>query len=165
MILLFAAVSCTAQIVLSRLGKRPYRNLLSKSQRDLWLDVGAVDKSPRQITMSLTVTNTQRTNMITMGSSETWLVFRGGHEYVFTHGEFAEVLTVTLSTSAINLFEKYNVTANDLAKQAAEWALYIKRTSGTVDFSTTTDDLSEFCRYYFGNEMLRKRACGGFGPN
>jgi hypothetical protein len=97
--------------------------------------------------------------MIATGSSKTWLVFRGGYEYVFTHGENTEFLSVTLSTTAISLFEKYNVIADDLAKQAAEWALVTKRTSGTVDFDPATDDLSEFCQYYFENQVLGKRAC------
>jgi hypothetical protein len=143
------------QLVMYRLGKRPYRGFLPRSQ----FDAGAVEKSPRQTAVCRPVLNSQRTNMITTGSSETWLVFRCGYEYVFTHGETTNTLTVTLSTTAISLFEKCNMTADDLAKQAAEWALSIKRTSGTVDFSTSTDDLSEFCLYCFGNEKLGKRAC------
>ena len=81
--------------------------------------------------------------MIPTVSSEAWLVFRGGYEYVFTNGETTDTLTVILSTTAINRFEKYNVTAEDLAKQAAEWALFIKRRSGTVDFRTATDVLAD----------------------
>jgi len=92
------------------------------------------------------------------GSSKTCLVFRGGYEYVFTHGETTSVLTVTLSHTAIKIFEKYDVTADHLAKQAAEWAAVIKKPGGTVDFRTS-DDLSGFCQYYFENEALAKHAC------
>jgi hypothetical protein len=97
--------------------------------------------------------------IMTMVSSETWLVFRGGYEYVFAQGETTDTLTVTLSTAAINMFEKYNVTPDDLAKQAAEWAVSMKRWSGTVDFSAASDDLLEFCQFFLANEAVRKRAC------
>ena len=68
------------------------------------------------------------------------------------------MVTVTLSTNAINLFRQYCIQGNDLAKHAAEWALFTNRANGIMDFSPATDDLSEFCQYYFGNEALEKRA-------
>ena len=92
--------------------------------------------------------------------SQVWLVFRSGHHYVFINGDARDLLTVTLSAAALRLFEQYDVTAEDVAKSVAEWALAIKRRTGMVDFSTAaTDDLSEFCRYYFEDESRRQRAC------
>ena len=96
--------------------------------------------------------------MLPMPSSKILLVFRYGYEYVFIHGE-TSMLTVTLSTTAINLFSRYNVESDDLAKQAAEWAVFEGRLSGIVDLGLESDDLSEFCRYYFHTEVLAKRAC------
>jgi hypothetical protein len=96
--------------------------------------------------------------MIATGSSTAWLVFRGGYEYVFTHGDTMEFLAVMLSATAISLFDQYNVTADELAKQAAEWALLVRRTSRTVDLGPDADDFLQFCRYYFDTEALRKRA-------
>ena len=93
-------------------------------------------------------------------SLQVWLVFRSGHHYVFINGEARDLLTVTLSAAALSLFEQYDVTAEDVAKSAAEWAFAIKKRTGMVDFSTAvTDDLSEFCRYYFGDESRRRCAC------
>jgi hypothetical protein len=80
------------------------------------------------------------------------LVFRGELEYVFTHGENGDFVTVTLSTVAIRLFHRSRLTADNLAKQAAEWALLLKPGRKMVDFSHGTSDLSEFSRYYFANQ-------------
>jgi hypothetical protein len=55
-------------------------------------------------------------------SLQVWLVFRSGHHYVFINGEARDLLTVTLSAAALSLFEQYDVTAEDVAKSAAEWA-------------------------------------------
>ena len=96
--------------------------------------------------------------MVNQHSSTIWLVFRCGHEYVFTHEGSTAIVTVTLSTNAVHLFRQCSIQANDLAKHAAEWALFTNRANGIVDFSPATDDLSEFCQYYFGNEALEKRA-------
>ena len=74
------------------------------------------------------------------------------------HGE-TSMLTVTLSPTAITLFNQCHVKADDLAKQAAEWAQFINRTSGIVDLNTESNDLSEFCQYYFQNKALEKRVC------
>jgi hypothetical protein len=95
--------------------------------------------------------------MVATASSKILLVFRCGHEYVFTHGQI-QMLTVTLSTTAITLFDRHNVKADDLAKEAAEWALLNNRMSGIVDLSAESD-LSDFCRYYFRNATAVKRAC------
>jgi hypothetical protein len=93
-------------------------------------------------------------------SSQVWLVFRSGNDYVFVNGDARDLLTVTLSAAALSMFEQFGVTAEDVAKSAAEWALAIKRRTGMVDFSTAaSDDLSEFCRYYLGEESRRQRAC------
>ena len=87
-------------------------------------------------------------------------MFRSGHDYVFINGDARDLLTVTVSAAALSLFEQFGMTAEDVAKSAAEWALGTNRRTGMVDFSTaTTDDLSEFCRYYFGDESRRQRAC------
>ena len=96
--------------------------------------------------------------MVATESSTIALVFRCGQEYVFTYGQTLAMLTVTLSPTAITLFDRHNVKADDLAKQAAEWALFNNRMSGIVDLSAESD-LSEFCRYYFRNEASAKRAC------
>ncbi|MET0514213.1 MAG: hypothetical protein ABW047_02640 [Nitrospiraceae bacterium] len=69
------------------------------------------------------------------------------------------MLTVTLSTAAINLFNRYDVESDDLAKHAAEWALFEGRSSGMVDLGLESDDLLAFCRYYFHHKALAKRAC------
>jgi hypothetical protein len=96
--------------------------------------------------------------MFPTSSSNMLLVFRYGYEYVFIHGE-TSMLTVTLSTTAINLFSRYNMESDDLAKQAAEWAVLEGRSSGIVDLGPESEDFSEFCRYYFHHEALAKRAC------
>ena len=93
-------------------------------------------------------------------SSQVWLVFRSGHHYVFINGDAMELLTVTLSAAALYLFEEFGVTAEDVAKSAAEWALAIKKRTGMVDFSTAaTGDFSEFYRYYLRDQLPRQRAC------
>jgi hypothetical protein len=93
-------------------------------------------------------------------SSQVWLVFRSGHHYVFINGDAMELLTVTLSAAALNLFEEFGVTAENVAKSAAEWALAIKKRTGMVDFSTAaTGDLVEFYRYYLRDQFPRQRAC------
>ena len=96
--------------------------------------------------------------MVPTPVSKIWLVFRHGYEYVFMHGE-TSMLTVTLSPTAITLFNQCHVKADDLSKQAAEWAQFINRTSGIVDLNTESNDLSAFCQYYFQNEALEKRVC------
>ena len=53
--------------------------------------------------------------MVPHVSSKLWLVFRSGYEYVFTDGE-AAMLTVTLSTTAITVFHRHNVHADELAR-------------------------------------------------
>jgi hypothetical protein len=97
--------------------------------------------------------------MVTTNSSETCLVFRCGNEYVFTHGEAAGILIVTLSTTATKMLRKYDVSEEELARQAAEWLVFTKRSNGAVDFTSSSDDLSEFRQYFFTNERLCKRAC------
>ena len=96
--------------------------------------------------------------MVPTASSKIWLVFRYGYEYVFMHGENFYADRDALPT-AITLFNQYHVKADDLAKQAAEWAQFNNRTSGIVDLSTESNDFSEFCQYYFQNEALEKRVC------
>jgi hypothetical protein len=86
--------------------------------------------------------------------SGSWLVFRSGHEYVFIHGETSDFLTVKVSMTAVNMFKKYEMTEEDVAKLAAEWGLYSKRRHRIVDLSFS-DDLSEFCQYYFKPDLLR----------
>jgi hypothetical protein len=99
----------------------------------------------------------KRMNMIRRISSGSWLVFRSGHEYVFIQGETSDFLTVKVPVTAMNMFEQYAVTEEDVARLAAEWALYCKRTRKIVDLSSS-DDLSEFYQYYFNHEPMRKRA-------
>ena len=74
-------------------------------------------------------------------SLQVWLVFRSGHHYVFINGEARDLLTVTLSAAALSLFEQYDMTAENVAKSAAEWAFAIKRT-GMVDFSTAATSIA-----------------------
>jgi hypothetical protein len=68
------------------------------------------------------------------------------------------MVTVTLSTTAINMFLRENLTPDDLAKHAAEWSLLTEQPYGSVDL-TVSEDLSEFCRYYFSNAALARQAC------
>ena len=84
------------------------------------------------------------------------LVFRCGGEYVFVNSNTKTMVTVTLSTTAINMFLRENLTPDDLARCAAEWASLGPQAS--VDL-TVGEDLSEFCRYYFANEKLARQAC------
>lgn len=84
------------------------------------------------------------------------LVFRCGGEYVFVNSNTKTMVTVTLSTTAINMFLRENLTPDDLARHAAEWASLGPQAS--VDL-TISEDLSEFCRYYFANEKLARQAC------
>ena len=107
--------------------------------------------------MAVTIELDWRAHMVPPVSSKLWLVFRGGYEYVFTDGE-AAMLTVTLSTTAITVFDRHNVHADDLATHAAEWAIFIHRANGAVDFGEA-NDLLKFCQYYFHYEKLEKRAC------
>lgn len=97
--------------------------------------------------------------MVPSAFSQLLLVFRCGYEYVFTHPETTSMLTVTLSPAAINLFDVRHVQADTLAREAAEWALLNNRQNGNVDLSASSDDLSDFCTYYFQSEALAKRAC------
>jgi hypothetical protein len=155
----FAALSLLEYLLMYRLNKRAYREFLSRSQQDPGLKALGIEKFPHRTRICIPIATIPRTNMIpARQSSQLCLVFRGGHEYVFTHGETTKLLTVTLSNTAIKLFDKYEVTADDLAKQAVEWALVTKRGGGTIDFRTT-EDLSEFCQYYFENEALEQRVC------
>lgn len=86
------------------------------------------------------------------------LVFRCGGEYVFIDNETKTTVTVTLSTTAINMFRREDLTPDDLARRGAEWALLTHQPYGIVDL-TLSEDLSEFCRYYFSNETLTRQAC------
>ena len=95
--------------------------------------------------------------MVPHVSSKLWMVFRGGYEYVFTDGE-AAMLTVTLSTTAMTVFHRHSVHADELAKHAAEWAIGIHRVNGAVNLGEA-DDLLKFCQYYFQHEKLEKRVC------
>ena len=95
--------------------------------------------------------------MVSHVSSKLWLVFRSGYEYVFTDGE-AAMLTVTLSTTAITVFHRHHVHADELAKHAAEWAIGIQGANGAVDLGEA-NDLWKFCQYYFHHEKLEKQVC------
>lgn len=86
------------------------------------------------------------------------LVFRCGTEYVFVNTKTNKMIAVTLSAAAMNLFDRENVHADDLAREAAEWAQLAERPAAQVDM-TDSDDLSEFCRYYFHDRLLARQAC------
>ena len=96
--------------------------------------------------------------MASGNSTRLLLVFRCGGEYVFIDNESKTMVTVTLSMAAINMFLREDLTPDHLARQAAEWALVTPRAYGSVDL-TVTEDLSEFCRYYFSTEKLARQAC------
>jgi hypothetical protein len=96
--------------------------------------------------------------MLSGSSTRLLLVFRCGGEYVFIDNDTKTMVTVTLSMTAINMFIRENLTPDDLARHAAEWALLTPQSYGGVDL-TISEDLSEFCRYYFSNEKLARQAC------
>lgn len=97
--------------------------------------------------------------MGTSASSTILLVFRCGYEYVFTHGQPMATLVVMLSSTALNLFDRHKLKADDLAKQVAEWALFDDPTREAVDLSVEGEDLSAFCHYYFTHAQMAERAC------
>ena len=96
--------------------------------------------------------------MLSGSTTRLLLVFRCGGEYVFIDNETKTMVTVTLSTTAINMFRREDLTPDKLARQAAEWAVLTHQPYGIVDL-TLSEDLSEFCRYYFSNETLARQAC------
>jgi hypothetical protein len=100
----------------------------------------------------------RRFSMTSSNSTRLLLVFRCGGEYVFIDNESKTMVTVTLSVTAVNMFLREDLTPDNLARQAAEWALATPRAYGSVDL-TVTEDLSEFCRYYFSNDKLARQAC------
>ena len=90
-------------------------------------------------------------------SRRLFLVFRCGTEYIFIDNETHAMLAVTLSTTAINMFHHEGLVPDDLARQAAEWALF-HQSNHNVDL-TAEADLSQFCHYYFSSDTLSKQAC------
>jgi hypothetical protein len=96
--------------------------------------------------------------MVSNNSPRLLLVFRCGAEYVFVDNETRAMMTITLSTAAINVFRREDLTPDDLARRAAEWALLTHDPDSSVDL-TVDEDLSQFCQYYFSSEALAKQAC------
>ncbi len=96
--------------------------------------------------------------MMSRSSTRLLLVFRCGGEYVFVDNETKTMMTVTLSTAAINLFRREDVMPDDLARHAAEWGLLNRQPHRSVDL-TASEDLSRFCRYYFSSEPVARQAC------
>ena len=96
--------------------------------------------------------------MVSNNSSRLLLVFRCGAEYVFVDNETRAMMTVTLSTTAINIFRRETLTPDDLARRAAEWALLTHDEDSSVNL-TVDEDLAQFCQHYFSNEAIEKQAC------
>jgi hypothetical protein len=68
------------------------------------------------------------------------------------------MVTVTLSTPAIDTFQRDELTADDLARHAAEWALLTQRRGAHVDF-TRNDLVSAFRRYFFQEQATARQSC------
>lgn len=75
------------------------------------------------------------------------LLFRGGHEYLFSYGNSVTTLTVVLTGNTIDVFQSHGLGPDILAKRAAEWALLKGQCTGTVHLLESTI-FAEFYRHY-----------------
>ncbi|MGD9728145.1 MAG: hypothetical protein AB7G68_20615 [Nitrospiraceae bacterium] len=87
------------------------------------------------------------------------LLFQSGGEYVFVNPETGRMLTVTLSATAINVFRQRDLGPDDLARRAAEWAVFTRQSTGHINL-TTDKDLAPFLARY--GELPRDNAMEGF---
>jgi hypothetical protein len=133
-------------------GKRPFRRLFSSSQE------GLPKASNGKFTLCCVMADQWRLSMVSHNAPRLLLVFRCGAEYVFVDNETRAMMTITLSTTAINIFRREDLAPDDLARRAAEWALLTHDPNSSVDL-TVDKDLSQFCQYYFSSAALEKQAC------
>lgn len=75
------------------------------------------------------------------------LLFRGGHEYLFSYDNSVTTLTVVLTAHAIEVFQSHGLGPDILAKRAAEWALLKGQCTGTVHLSLENAIFAEFYRH------------------
>jgi hypothetical protein len=133
-------------------GKQRYRRLLFESPEQSW------QRSGRQLNVSCVMADQWRIDMRAGSPTHILLVFRGGNEYVFVDNEVKATVCVTLSTTAIHMFQREGLSPDELARQVTEWVLVSRQKNGSADL-TTSEDLSDFCQYYFSNKSLEKQAC------
>lgn len=75
------------------------------------------------------------------------LVFRLAHEYVLTNDPYQSAITVVLPAGSIALCQTYGLDAEDLAKQAAEWALLSGNSSDTLTLAPERQEFLDFTDY------------------
>ncbi len=76
------------------------------------------------------------------------LLFRGGYEFKFSYGPSIHTITIVLSSAAVNLWGTHDVTDDQLAKIAAEWALLCGHTSKQVHLGIPADEFADFYLYF-----------------
>ncbi|GMV50213.1 hypothetical protein FBQ96_02830 [Nitrospirales bacterium NOB] len=76
------------------------------------------------------------------------LLFRCGSDYQFSYGPSVKTITVALSSAAVNLWSTHGVSADQLAKMAAEWGLVCGRPSQRVRLRISEPDFAD-CYLYF----------------
>lgn len=76
------------------------------------------------------------------------LLFRGGHEYLFSYGNSVTTLIVVLTAHAVDVFRSHGLGPDILAKRVAEWALLKGHCTGTVHLSLESAIFAEFYRHY-----------------
>lgn len=81
------------------------------------------------------------------------LLFTANHEYLLSYGPSPSFLRVELSANALSLFRAHGLTPAQLATYAAEWALLMGQTSGTVNVGGDSLVLSG-CYEYFRRQAL-----------
>ncbi|MBI4000943.1 MAG: hypothetical protein HY348_04075 [Nitrospira defluvii] len=76
------------------------------------------------------------------------LLFRGGYEFKFSYGPSVQTITIVLSSAAVNLWSTHDVTDDQLAKIAAEWALLCGHTSRQVHLGIPAEEFADFYLYF-----------------
>ena len=76
------------------------------------------------------------------------LLFRGGYEYKFSYGPSIQTLNIVLSSAAVNLWGTHDVSDDQLAKIAAEWALLCGHTSRQIHLGIPAEEFAD-CYLYF----------------
>lgn len=75
------------------------------------------------------------------------LVFRLAHKYVLTYDPYPSAMTVVLPAHSIALCQTYGFDADELAKQAAEWALLSGNSSDTLTLVPGRQEFLAFTDY------------------
>lgn len=76
------------------------------------------------------------------------LLFRGGYEFKFSYGPSIQIITIVLSSAAVNLWGTHDVTDDQLAKIAAEWALLCGHKDGQVHLGIPSEQFADFYLYF-----------------